>query len=782
MNRFDDELRHATRPLAGAPLPPDLLDEALDAPSVRPRWAAFAAAASLAAVLVIAAGIGIGRMPTPLPNPSVSPSSVALPSAQAASTCEDVAAPTGGEDIVLVYFPCGIGLDREPSSGTRSVGRDMPVTERLETALRAVLDGPSELERAQGMLAVVPEGSGELLAGITLESDGLVEADFTQSLSEVDNLSTSARSGAFLRAMRATALQFDEVTALELRIDGSCDAFFEHLQSTCQHFAKPVDQVSDCAIIPPAELPSGAPITEARPYPGEPMVSWGSGHDTVTELPGHRDGGPSVDGGTPVMVRGYAGSVQPSGDLPLPAPMQIGWVEEGCPYLVFTRFPGGEDAAVEYAARFGPVVAEAQPIGAGSLARVNAAAAVLDEPQGAQFGLLEPDHDVLVVGVQQMSDGDWYRIEFEHCCRADASSSEWVFGWVAADLERAGLREPGFGIDAPQVLAGPTLEEVDWSCPAEPEQLYRLAEPVRRECYNSEPITMRGSLDGGQRGQALYPGDPAWLTGLPFAALVPSSMETGYRHLPLHFTPGDPLLLAWLNDERVKRYEEVEVTGSFGSGALGCTKTPRLAGLPPMSAEEQQLWCDQQFTVTDIHGDGPDPVINAPLADPLWIPPPGVQPEAGDGWRLLSSADSSHLAITVVSGMVEVATDPQSYQRLWLSMARGDAPAVDFDREFVVQFVASVSGSCPWVAFTGIGVDSVQGVLFGRLENLSAELFIAEVPDNFGCTTDATPHAFLVAVQRSVAPATDFRVRLEEERLCDDCGITTDEMVVRLSE
>jgi hypothetical protein len=352
---------------------------------------------------------------------------------------------------------------------------------------------------------------------------------------------------------------------------------------------------------------------------------------------------------------------------------------------------------------------------------------------------------------------------------------------VASDLERAGLPEPGFGIDAPQVLAGPTLEEVDWSCPTDPEQLYRLAEPVRHECYDREPITMRGQLNGGQRGQPLYPGDPAWLTGLPFAALVPSSMETGYRLLPLHFTPGDPLLLVWLNDERVKRYEEVDVTGSFGSGALGCTKTPRLAGFPPMSAEEQQLWCDQQFTVTEIHGDGPDPVIDAPLADALWTPPPGVQPEAGDGWRLLSSAEDTQLAITVAPGTVDVATDPEAYQRLWLSMARGDAPSVDFDREFVVQFVASVSGSCPWIAFTGIGVDSDQGVLFGRLQNLSAELFIADVPDNFGCTTDAAPHAFLVAVQRSVAPATDFRVRLEEERQCDDCGIT-DAMVVRLGE
>ncbi len=255
MNRFDDELRHATRPLAGEPLPPDLLDEALDAPPIRPRWAALAGVTALAAVLVIAAGIGIGRMPTPLPNPSVSPS-VAVPSAQAASTCEAVAAPSGGEDIVLVYFPCGTGPDREPSSGTRSVGQDTPVTERLEAALRAVLDGPSELEQAQGMMAVVPEGSADLLASVDLASNGLVQVDFAPALRDINNLSASAASGAFLQALRATALQFDEVTALELLADGSCDAFFEHLQSTCQHFAKPIQQVSTARSSHPRSFPA----------------------------------------------------------------------------------------------------------------------------------------------------------------------------------------------------------------------------------------------------------------------------------------------------------------------------------------------------------------------------------------------------------------------------------------------------------------------------------------------------------------------------------------------
>ena len=177
----------------------------------------------------------------------------------------------------------------------------------------------------------------------------------------INNLSTTALGGAFMRSLRETALQFPEVTAVEFQMGGICDAFFEFFESTCQHFAEPVGQVADCPIIPPVELPSGAPITEPRPYPGQPMVSWGSGEDTVTQLPGPRGGGPMRDDGTPVTVRGYPGFVRPSGDLPRPLPMEIAWVEEGCPYSVLVALSGGEDAAVDYAARFGPSMAQPSP-------------------------------------------------------------------------------------------------------------------------------------------------------------------------------------------------------------------------------------------------------------------------------------------------------------------------------------------------------------------------------------------------------------------------------------
>lgn len=363
MSRFDDELRRAASQLAGEPLPPDVLDEALDELPRRPRWAAAAAAVAAGVILVVGAGIGIGRL-TPSPSASASPSrsSDATPSVHPIGACDEVRPPAGGQDIVLVFFPCA-PPNLDLSSGARPVDASLSIEERLEFALQALLEGPTALETEAGMSGVVPDRSGDLLLAISVSTDGLAQVDFAPGLLEINNLSTSAAGGAFLRAVGQTGLQFEEVTALELRIDGSCDALFTLFQGACQHIAEPVEPVTDCPIIPPAELPSGAPITVARPHPGEPMVSWGSGTDTVTEMPGHRFGGPEPPAdGTPVTVRGLPAYVIPMGDVP-GSQVQIGWGERGCRYVVWIAPEDGVDAAVDYAARFGGEV-EAAPTAA----------------------------------------------------------------------------------------------------------------------------------------------------------------------------------------------------------------------------------------------------------------------------------------------------------------------------------------------------------------------------------------------------------------------------------
>jgi len=360
MSRFDDELRHALGTAPREPLPVGMLDEALDA-SHRPRWPALAGAVTAAVALAIAAGIGFSEL-VPAPGASESPTPSAMPSNGSAASCDDVSAPAGGADIFLVYFPCGSSTDFRLASTARGTAADADVVTRLEDAVRAVLNGPTDLEQEAGLSAVVPAGSEDLLSSVRVLPDGLAEVDFTPDLLETQNLSTTALGSAFAAALRETALQFDAVTAVELRVAGSCADFFRLIGAACQHFADPLEPAGDCPIIEPAELPSGAPLTLPRAYPGEPMVSWGSGPDTVTQLAGGRAEGPELPlGGEPVQVRGFAGSVIAVEDTP-DSQILIDWEEDDCPYMVWVGPDLPLEDALDFAVRFGPIVAHSSPM------------------------------------------------------------------------------------------------------------------------------------------------------------------------------------------------------------------------------------------------------------------------------------------------------------------------------------------------------------------------------------------------------------------------------------
>lgn len=316
---------------------------------------------AVAVVLIVAvsAGLGIGQVLPTSASPEPSASVETTPSAVAAVGCQDFPPPSDDQELVLVFFICGTEL--EPVSTSRQVPLGALTVDRLSVALRALLDGPLDSERDAGLASPFPAGSSDLLAGLELTSDGLAIVDFATAISEIPNLATSATSGALLRSLRETALQFDDVTAVELRLDGSCQALFGHLQAECQHLAKPVEPISDCPVIEPAVLPSGLPVTAPRAYPGEPMVSWGSGQDTVTQLPGVRPSGGELADGTQVDVRGQPGFVVPAGDLPLPQPFEIVWDEDGCRYVVFVALAGGLEATLDFARRYGTGVAEPPP-------------------------------------------------------------------------------------------------------------------------------------------------------------------------------------------------------------------------------------------------------------------------------------------------------------------------------------------------------------------------------------------------------------------------------------
>lgn len=92
MNRFDDDLRRATAPLAGEPLPEGILDESLDQAAPAETRVPWAGAALAAVVVVVVAVVGAPLLDRGLPGvvPTITPPTV-LPSVVALTQSPTVA-------------------------------------------------------------------------------------------------------------------------------------------------------------------------------------------------------------------------------------------------------------------------------------------------------------------------------------------------------------------------------------------------------------------------------------------------------------------------------------------------------------------------------------------------------------------------------------------------------------------------------------------------------------------------------------------------------------------
>lgn len=132
--------------------------------------------------------------------------------------------------------------------------------------------------------------------------------------------------------------------------------------------------------------------------------------------------------------------------------------------------------------------------------------------------------------------------------------------------------------------------------------------------------------------------------------------------------------------------------------------------------------------------------------NPATLPQPGPQQPGGDGWRLL--ADQDEMGASYRTG---IATDQASYEQLWADVGlAGDPPAVDFVREVVIWFGAVHGSSCPNIRFDGVVVDRAIGLVHANIVQL----------DVGGCTADAIPRAYVVAVERSKLPQGRFALQL----------------------
>lgn len=103
----------------------------------------------------------------------------------------------------------------------------------LDGALRELVAGPTPAEREQDLTSWFSHETHGVIRRVRAV-EGFVTVDFRGELSElIPNASTSAGSQQLLTALDSTVFQFEWADSVEYRLDGSCAAFWEWLQRSC---------------------------------------------------------------------------------------------------------------------------------------------------------------------------------------------------------------------------------------------------------------------------------------------------------------------------------------------------------------------------------------------------------------------------------------------------------------------------------------------------------------------------------------------------------------------
>ena len=129
--------------------------------------------------------------------------------------------------LLRVYYNCGNII--EPS-GT-FVYRTVPRTaQRLTATLTEFVKGPTEEEAALGFGSFFGDATTDAFRGVTI-SDGRAFIDFNEF--EVPEMVMSDQGRQFfVMNIAANALQFESVTSVEIRLEGSCEAFSQLIGTT----------------------------------------------------------------------------------------------------------------------------------------------------------------------------------------------------------------------------------------------------------------------------------------------------------------------------------------------------------------------------------------------------------------------------------------------------------------------------------------------------------------------------------------------------------------------
>jgi hypothetical protein len=143
----------------------------------------------------------------------------------------DAPAPPEGVATVQVVFSCD-----EVAVGT---WRPLPAerTDTLRFALEQLLRGPSPEEEQAGLASFFSAGTAGMVRDVAVR-DGVAYIDFQDFSRLIPNASTSAGSRQLLDQIAGTVFQFDAIREAELSFNGSCAAFWNWLQRSCERLTR----------------------------------------------------------------------------------------------------------------------------------------------------------------------------------------------------------------------------------------------------------------------------------------------------------------------------------------------------------------------------------------------------------------------------------------------------------------------------------------------------------------------------------------------------------------
>lgn len=140
--------------------------------------------------------------------------------------------PSEQEVDIYLFQEGSVAYDRASYvASTRRVQAES-VEGRLRAAMQELLKGTTAEEEGQGLTSIFSPKTASMLNDVTLEA-GRAMIDFKNLREVIPQGGTSEGGAVLLMQLNHTVFGFQAVKEVEYRMDGSCDAFYEWVQSVC---------------------------------------------------------------------------------------------------------------------------------------------------------------------------------------------------------------------------------------------------------------------------------------------------------------------------------------------------------------------------------------------------------------------------------------------------------------------------------------------------------------------------------------------------------------------